>query len=233
MAGDVTFDSVPAVIKNFIMEELLLVLQKFIIFDAQNMARYHEATGCTLKPIMLEELFKINIGKEKSILKGVADRIDLEVDRKGSYTGRFIIYDYKKGGIKSIKECIEGSDFQLPLYHIAFKNILKDKFNIDQPECLALLYYSIEKLEWNGIIRKDIKKALFEGRKGTKSTPEKPNMEVVLSWAENEATDVIDRIRKGFFMPPRQCPASIMFGCPFSGICRYDGTRLSQKVGVQ
>ena len=53
-------------------------------------------------------------------------------------TGRFIIYDYKKGGVKGIKECIEGSDFQLPLYYPAFINILKDAFGIEQPDCLAL-----------------------------------------------------------------------------------------------
>lgn len=232
LAGQLTFDSVPVVIKRFIMEELLLALQNFIIHDAENISRYYETTGCILKPVMLEEPFKMTIGKENSILKGVADRVDLEVDHKGSYTGRFIIYDYKKGGIKGIKECIEGSDFQLPLYYNAFKNILKDKFNIDQPECVALLYYSIEKLEWNGIIRKDIKKALFEARKGTKSTPEKANMEVVLSWAGNEANTVINSIRKGHFMTPRECPASSMFGCLYSGMCRYDRTRLAQKVGA-
>jgi hypothetical protein len=231
MAERLTFDSVPAPLKKFIQEELLMVLQNFIIYDAKNMTRYYQTTGCTLKQVMLEEPFKMTVGKGNSVLKGVADRIDLEVDHEGSYTGRFIIYDYKKGGIKSIKECIEGSDFQLPLYNSAFKNILKEKFHIVQPECLALLYYSIEKLEWNGIIRKDMKKALFEGRKGTKSTPDKANMEAVLSWAENEATVVIDRIRKGHFMLPKECPASSMFGCFYSGMCRYDRTRLAQKEG--
>ena len=94
------------------------------------MSRYHETTGCTLRPVMLEEPFTINIGSGNSILKGVADRVDLEVSPNGAYTGRFIIYDYKKSGIKGIKECIEGSDFQLPLYYSAFKNIIKDKFKI-------------------------------------------------------------------------------------------------------
>jgi ATP-dependent helicase/nuclease subunit B len=232
MSGQLTFDSVPVPLKKLILEELLMVLRNFIIHDAENMSRYYQTTGYTLKPVMLEEPFKMTIGKGRNILKGVADRVDLEVNERGSYTGRFIIYDYKKGSIKSIKECIEGDDFQLPLYYAAFKNIIKEKFNIEQPECLALLYYSIEKLDWNGIIRKDIKRALFEGRKGTKSTPDKANMEVVLTWAGNEAVNVIDSIRKGYFMPPKDCPASSMFGCLYSGICRYDRTRLAQKEGV-
>jgi len=231
MSDQLTFDSVPVPLKEFILEELLLVLKSFIIHDAENMSRYYQTTGYTLKPVMLEEPFKMTIGKENSILKGVADRVDLEVDLKGVYTGRFIIYDYKRGSSKSIKECIEGSDFQLPLYYNAFNNILKERFDIEQPQCLALLYYSIEKLDWNGIIRKDIKKALFEGRKGTKSTPDKANMEVVLSWAEKEAINVINNIRKGYFMLPKECPASSIFGCLYSGICRYDRTRLAQKEG--
>lgn len=232
MSGRLTFDSVPVPLKKLILEELLMVLRNFIIHDAENMSRYNQTTGYTLKPVMLEEPFKMTIGNGENIIKGVADRVDLEVNEKGSYTGRFIFYDYKKGSIKSIKECIEGDDFQLPLYYAAFKNVLREKFNIEQPECLALLYYSIEKLDWNGIIRKDIKKALFESRKGTKSTPDKANMEVVLTWAGNEVVNVIDSIRKGYFMPPKDCPASSMFGCIYSGICRYDRTRLAQKEGV-
>ena len=57
-------------------------------------------------------------------------------------------------------------------------------------------------------------------------------MEVVLSWAGNEATSIINNIRKGYFMLPKECPASSMFGCLYSGICRYDRTRLAQKEGV-
>ncbi|NLP14908.1 MAG: hypothetical protein GX383_10645 [Clostridium sp.] len=228
-----TFDFVPDPLKKLIIEELLMILRNFITHDAQNMFRYHKATGCFLKPVMLEESFKMKLGKEKSILKGVADRVDLEVDSKGSYTGRFIIYDYKKGSIKGIRECIEGKDFQLPLYSRAFNSVLKERFEIEHPECLAILYYSIEMLKWDGIIRKDIKKALFEGRKGTKSTPDRANMEAVLSWAEDEAVKVIDSIRKGCFMVPKNCPASNVFGCLYSGMCRYDRTRLARKEGAQ
>lgn len=226
-----TLASIPIPLKKYMIEKLSMLLRNFIIYDSENMLRFYEMTGCTLKPVMLEEPFKMKFGNENSALNGVADRIDLEVDSKGSYTGRFIIYDYKKGKIKGVKDCIEGSDFQLPLYNSAFKNILKEKFNISEPECLALLYYSIEKLDRNGIIRKDIKKVLFEGRKGTTSTPAKANMEIVLSWAQKEALVVIESIRKGRFMLPRQCPASSMFPCSLNGMCRYDRTRLAMKEG--
>ena len=96
MSGQLTFDSIPVPFKKYIMEELLMVLRNFIIHDAENMSRYYQTTGCTLKPVMLEEPFKMTIGKENSILKGVADRVDLELDSKGAYTGRFITMIIKR-----------------------------------------------------------------------------------------------------------------------------------------
>ena len=207
-------------------------MESFIRHDAENMKRYYETTGFVLKPVMLEERFLYKMDGNRTIISGVADRVDLEMNCNGSFTGRFIIYDYKKGGVKGIKECIEGSDFQLPLYYPAFINILKDAFGIEQPDCLALLYYSIEKLQWNGFIRKDIKKALFEGKKGPRNIPEKPNMELVLSWSEKEAMKVIERIRQGCFMLPKQCPATEYTPCTYSGMCRYESTRISRKAGV-
>jgi ATP-dependent helicase/nuclease subunit B len=226
---DLTY--LPPSLRVYALEELRQVLERFIRHDAENMARYNEVTGCILKPIMLEERFVYKLDGDRAVITGIADRVDLEIDSDGHFTGRFIIYDYKKGSINGIKECISGDDFQLPLYFSAFKNILKEAFGIPHPECLALLYYSIEKLNRDGIIRNDIKKALFEGKKGTKSTPEKANMELVLSWAEQEAVKVIEKIRQGYFMPPRECPKGI-FGCIYDNMCRYDRARLARKAGV-
>jgi hypothetical protein len=58
-------------------------------------------------------------------------------------------------------------------------------------------------------------------------------MEVVLAWSEEKACAVMDNIRKGYFMPPKECPASDSFGCPYGSMCRYDRTRLAQKAGVK
>ncbi len=232
LAEQLNLSYLPLPLREYALEELRLVLESFIRHDAENMKRYYETTGFVLKPVMLEERFLYKMDGNRTIISGVADRVDLEMNCNGSFTGRFIIYDYKKGGVKGIKECIEGSDFQLPLYYPAFINILKDAFGIEQPDCLALLYYSIEKLQWNGFIRKDIKKALFEGKKGPRNIPEKPNMELVLSWSEKEAMKVIERIRQGCFMLPKQCPATEYTPCTYSGMCRYESTRISRKAGV-
>ena len=231
ISSNLNFGSIPKRLRNFFSEEILTVLRNFIIFDAKNMLRYRKVTGLTLKPVMLEEDFETSFGGGNAILKGRVDRVDLEADEQGFYTGRFVVYDYKKGRVKGIKECIEGKDLQLALYCNELGRIIKDRFSIENPECLAALYYSIERLEWNGIIRKDIKKALFEGRKGTRSTPDKVNMEILLSWVETEAIKVISNIRNGYFMPPKECPASAIFGCNYDGVCRYERIRLARKEG--
>ncbi|MDN5277478.1 MAG: ATP-dependent helicase/nuclease subunit [Clostridiales bacterium] len=230
-AQDLHLDHVLPPLKDFALKQLHSVLENFIIHDARSMARYYEVTGRILKPVMLEEFFETTIDGCSAVIRGVADRVDMEADAKGRFTGRYIIYDYKKSGIKSIKECIEGTDFQLPLYHAAVDEMIKRRFGVKNPECLALLYYSIEKLEWNGIIRKDIKNALFEGKKGPRTTPAKGNMQVVLSWSLKEAAKVIDRIRQGYFMPQKECPAGI-FGCAYSGMCRHDQARMARKERV-
>ena len=82
---------------------------------------------------MLEERFVYKLDGDRAVITGIADRVDLEIDSDGHFTGRFIIYDYKKGSINGIKECISGDDFQLPLYFSAFKNILKEAFGIPSP----------------------------------------------------------------------------------------------------
>ncbi len=218
-------------LRDFVVKQLYRTLEAFIVHHARSMVRYREVTKRILKPVMLEEVFEAKIHGCSAIIRGVVDRVDMEMDAKGRFTGRYIIYDYKKSGIKSIRECIEGSDFQLPLYYAAIDEIIKRRFGIEKAECLALLYYSIEKLEWNGIIRKDIKNALFEGRKGPRTTPAKGNMQVVLAWSLEEAAKVINRIRQGYFMPQRECPAGI-FGCTYSGMCRHDQARMARKERV-
>ena len=218
-------------LREFAVRQLYLTLEAFVIHHARSMARYREVTGRILKPVMLEEVFQTKMDGGSATIRGVVDRVDMEVDPKGRFTGRYIIYDYKKGGIKNIRECIEGSDFQLPLYYAAVNEMIRGRFGIEKPECLALLYCSIEKLEWNGIIRKDVKNALFEARRGPRITPAKGNMQVVLSWSLKEAAKVIDRIRQGCFMPQKECPAEI-FGCTYRGMCRHDQGRMARKEWV-
>ncbi|QGT99760.1 hypothetical protein SYNTR_1167 [Candidatus Syntrophocurvum alkaliphilum] len=221
---DFDYGNQPQIVKDYYRSELFNTIKAFIYHDADNLTRYFEATGFRLKPVLLEKFFQIYLGDNK--IRGVADRVDLEFDDTGSFTGRYIIYDYKKGNVKTIKECIETEDFQLPIYYAAFDNYIKKEYAVSKTECIALLYYSIEKLEWKGIIRKDMKLALFEKRKRPQLIDEN-NMYVLLEWVEGEVLKTIDEIKKGFFSP-KECPATY-FVCPYNGMCRYDKIRFEGK----
>lgn len=230
---NINLSHIPPSLKGYAVEELRNTLFKFICHDAQNMRRYYDVTGCELKPALLEYPFRVGINTERGIvvISGIVDRVDVEIDRHGNFTGRYIIYDYKKRRINGLKECIEGSDFQLPLYYIGVRDVIRRTSGMDELQCMALLYYSVEKLKWDGIISKDIRGALFEGRKGPRNVPTYPNMEVILSWNLREALRMVEKMRKGHFMPPAVCPNEA-FGCAYRSMCRHNELRLSRKVGV-
>lgn len=227
MESEIDYGNLPKALMNFIRDEIFNVLNSFVKLDSENLKRYQQVTGFRLKPEMLEQPFKIHIGKEGNLLRGITDRVDLEIDKAGNYTRRYIIFDYKKSGIKGLKECIEGKDFQLPLYIPGIEALIKEKYSVEKPECLALLYYSIEKLEWKGIIRSDIKSALFDSKKRPQVIAAQ-NMKALMEWIEGEVEKTIGYIRKGAFMIPKECPAGF-FDCRYKRMCRYDKFRLECK----
>lgn len=85
-----------------IKKELFTTISQFIINDIKNLDYYHEKTGFTMKPCLLEHPFTIK--DEKKMIRGVVDRVDLEIDEKNCFTGRFIIYDYKNSSGKTIRD---------------------------------------------------------------------------------------------------------------------------------
>jgi ATP-dependent helicase/DNAse subunit B len=210
---------------------LLKTLTRFLELDAANLSRFREATGNRLIPILLEQPFEISFDADIR-LKGFVDRVDLEVDVHHRFTGRYILYDYKKKSLKELKDIVMGDDFQLPLYRTALQPMLMERFELKKPECLALLYFSIEKLEWKGIIRSDMKSVLFESRKRPQVLSEE-NMDVLLEWVEDEAGGVVSRIRDGDFRLPLTCPANVrQYDCQYSAICRHDEVRMARKSSM-
>ncbi len=225
------FSQLPPITAVFRKSALLKTLTRFLQLDAANLSRFREATGNRLIPILLEQPFEMSFGADIR-LKGFVDRVDLEVDVHHRFTGRYILYDYKKKGLKELKDIVMGDDFQLPLYRTALQSMLKERFGLKKPECLALLYFSIEKLEWKGIIRSDVKTALFEPKKRPQVLSEE-NMDVLLEWVEDEAGGVVSRIRDGDFRLPLTCPAKVrQYDCQYTAICRHDEVRMARKSGM-
>jgi len=222
--------SIPTALFDCIKMEQWLIISNFVRHDASNLRHYHEVTGFRIKPVLLEHPFKEADRFAGYTMRGVADRVDLELTEDGAYTGRFIIYDYKKSGIKSLKECVEGKDFQLPIYYIAISSYLEKEFGISEPQCLALIYYSIQKLERKGIIRSEAKPYLYESRKGPRDLVGRRNMDVLIDWVAENTDEKVIEIKKGIFNLPNVCPTDgTPWGCLYKPICRYDRYRVALK----
>ena len=124
---------------------------------------------------------------------------------------------------------VEGKDFQLPLYYLAIGEQLKDKFPDVNPECIALLYYSIKEHKKSGIVRSDMKKNIFN-RGGPGYTVGKENMIVLMEYISRKTSEVIEKIKNGVFTLPCLCPMeNSKYPCDYRKICRYDRYRIAEK----
>ncbi|HPZ06719.1 MAG TPA: PD-(D/E)XK nuclease family protein [Candidatus Eremiobacteraeota bacterium] len=217
----------PEKLWQFIKKEFFSVISTFIENDIKNLEYYREKTGFTMKPCFLEHPFTIK--DEEKMIRGVVDRVDLEMDEQNCFTGRFIIYDYKNSSTKELKNSVEGKDFQLPLYYLAIGEQLKDKFPDVNPECIALLYYSIKEHKKSGIVRSDMKKNIFN-RGGPGYTVGKENMIVLMEYISRKTSEVIEKIKNGVFTLPCLCPMeNSKYPCDYRKICRYDRYRIAEK----
>lgn len=210
-------------------DEILEVLKRFLIKDAAYLSGYSEVTGKMLQPHFLEKSFF-----DDEIFDGLkfyarVDRVDLEYDGNRP-TGRFIIYDYKTKNSKNLRRCLEDRDLQLIIYyHLVKKALIKD-LGLPDPECIALLYYSIEDAGFEGIIVDEERKALSKNR-GNMDTVSRSNFEFVMDYFKNLAVHVIRDIKKGDFVLPKKCFSYNSFSgykCKYQNVCRFDATRVLQ-----
>ncbi|MEQ8225383.1 MAG: PD-(D/E)XK nuclease family protein, partial [Candidatus Eremiobacterota bacterium] len=100
--------TIPEKLFGFMKAELFSVISDFLKSDAENFTDYYEKTGFILKPYLLERNFTIK--DSKIFIRGIVDRVDLEMTEQGGFTGKFVIYDYKNSSTKGIKECVEAKD---------------------------------------------------------------------------------------------------------------------------
>ncbi|NLL05413.1 MAG: hypothetical protein GX270_06410 [Clostridiaceae bacterium] len=219
---------ISAVVFEARKREIYELLKQFLIQDIDYIKNYHKKTGKHIKPVYLEQFFEetnvFNGGK----FKGFIDRLDLEVQEDGSYTGKFVMYDYKRRSIKSFKDCVTGEDYQLAVYYHSILNKFKRDYGIKNPECMALLYYSIEGAKRDGFVRTEYKKFLFSGNKGPRITMGMLNFEILMDWLKNRVENIVGEIKKGDFTLPYHCPSE-HYQCRFKSICRFDKYRVVIK----
>ncbi|MDI3310239.1 MAG: PD-(D/E)XK nuclease family protein, partial [Thermoanaerobacterium sp.] len=196
---------------------------KLITDDITNRLNYYKKTGAELIPSMFEKKFETEEHYGGNRFYGKIDRIDLERSIDGKLTGKYLIYDYKLGTVGGLRQCIDGLDFQLPTYYMAAEGIIREEFNIKNPTCLGLLYYSVEKVKRNGILLDLYKKYLFKGNSGPRDVLSKGSFDVVMDWIEKRGIENVDKIMTGSFNLPDECPYDNSdIRCPYVSICRYD-----------
>jgi hypothetical protein len=145
-----------------------------LILIPHSVARKFEnaADGNILKPFILEGVVEDNAVFGVP-LKCKIDRVDVEyrIEKNEMLpTGRYVVYDYKKKGINGINDILDNKDYQLPIYYFLIEKELKEKLNLDNLECMALLYLSVEKtgtkIELDGLYMTEYKKILGISKKG-------------------------------------------------------------------
>ncbi|MFO1520055.1 MAG: PD-(D/E)XK nuclease family protein [bacterium] len=144
---------------------------------------------------------------------GRVDRIDVTADGR-----EFFVFDYKTGETNGISDDIQRfKGFQLPLYLLAAKQILKTLDPASEPEGLGALALSLKDLSMNeGLLKDEVKKRI--GFKGRKALFKEEEWESFFRDFEEKLFQLQKRLRSGDF---RTAPDPCSAYCEFRTICRY------------
>lgn len=225
------------VLKNDFFNPLYEAIGVFISKDLKRLKEYEGKTGRILRPIMLER------GIENSHIFNIkmrckVDRVDMEFEKeegKWTATGRFVIYDYKKGKSKGLDHILRNNVCQLGIYYFLIEEEFR-KMGFNAVDCMALLYYGIEEnseddgkgIKYDGIYREEYKKALGLGRKHYAMDSEV--FEAFLQYIREITIDAVDMIRAGKFPYAPNCPVYTerfaRYSCEYKDICRYSRDKI-------
>jgi ATP-dependent helicase/nuclease subunit B len=213
-------------------------LYNFINADLKRLKKYQSTAKRVIKPfvnkIILEneEIFGVP-------LKCTIDRIDLEYESvKGELipTGRYIVYVYKKNNRPESSELISLEHSQLVLCHHIAEDYLKKFFKGKEPDCMALLYLSVEKskssVNKTGFYRTEYKAPLgFTGN--SKFDMNREWFYSYMSFMKDVYAEVISKLAGGRY-PYRLCCKiydSDYSQCKYRGVCRFSKNKMEVMVG--
>ena len=153
-----------------------------------------------------EDDFYIDLGDKKVKLAGKIDRIDKTLEED-----KFVVYDYKTSsyGVKKVKDMIEGTSLQLPIYIMAQ----------DKKEVIAGCYINISKSEFSFELVKDEEKEVVNKTRGNGILSKEEwdgLMDKVKEWVKEYITGIC---HGDFSVAPKVCNEY----CRYKDICRYNG----------
>ncbi|EGK12052.1 ATP-dependent deoxyribonuclease subunit B [Desmospora sp. 8437] len=182
-----------------------------------------------MDPASREETAELSLGNGRFLrLRGKVDRVDQDEE------GYYMVYDYKSGPAPGLKEVLQGSHLQLPLYLW----VLQETFGMDPGKGVGAAYFTPGTRKGKspgdhrnrGIWRKE-----EAGRAGIssriKGVLEEDAWEGVLEEIRTGLAERLERLEQGdFAVDPAGgiCPDH----CPHRTVCRVDEQRLGWKSGA-
>lgn len=201
-------------------------------------AEYKRAATLNAFPVLLEFEFgsgfdsngipAIDIGNGIK-LRGKIDRLELSLKEGFEDTNQsfmFTTVDYKstKSGVSNDSKIRSGKSFQMPLYSIAIKKILKEYYNIEA-ELKGGIYYIIKTEGAKSI--KDTSKAVLMTYEKSKDLIQKSNImtnEDVQNMLQNSveyANEIVRKISQSEFIVNPESASACTF-CAYQPVCRIN-----------
>ncbi|MFW2491537.1 PD-(D/E)XK nuclease family protein [Clostridium chromiireducens] len=214
--------------------------KNFIECDLKRINKYEKESGNIIRPFFLEKFIESDIFGV--LITSRVDRVDLEYEMangKWTPTGKYIVYDYKKKSIPDIDKMLNKENCQIAFYHYFVNEYLKNELQMDNLDCMALLYLSVEgtntKIKMNGLYRTEYKKALgFTG--SNKFDMNKEVFYTFLEYLIGLIEESINNIRNGDFHYKLDCKCFEKFSftsCAYNEVCRYSKSKMTVIMEAQ
>lgn len=225
---------------QILRNKLWQVTKNFIECDIKRINKYEKDTGNIIRPFFLEKF--IESDAFGVLITSRVDRVDLEytiVSKEQVPTGRYIVYDYKKKSIPDIDKMLNKENCQIAFYHYFVNEYLKNELQMDNLDCMALLYLSVEgtntKIKMNGLYRTEYKKALgFTG--SNKFDMDKDVFYTFLEYLKGLIEESINNIMNGDFHYKVDCKCFEKFSftsCAYNEVCRYSKSKMTVIMEAQ
>lgn len=224
---------------ELLKNELNMCIKNFIECDLKRVNKYEKETGKIIRPFLLEQFIESRVFGE--LITARVDRVDLEYEIIGGKqipTGRYIVYDYKKKSISGIDDIIGKENCQIAFYYYFVEEYLKEKLPIEDLDCMALLYLSVEdtnkSIKKNGLYRTEYKQALgFTGN--SRFDMNKELFYILLDYLKSLIEESIEHIKEGSFPYKLDCKCFDDFShtyCEFDSVCRYSKEKMTAIAEV-
>lgn len=210
------------------------IVKNFIICDLIRINKFEKSSGNIIRPYVLEQfiendMFGINITCR-------IDRVDLEyklINGEFKPTGKYIVYDYKKRTSPQISDMLEKKNCQIAFYYYFVQQYLKEKLQPYEPDCMALLYFSVENtdksVKKDGLYRTEFKKEIgFTGN--SKFDMDSEMFYTFLEFLKEVIEQAIENIKEGHFPYSFSCScfeSNSHSSCYFKDTCRYSRNKIN------